>query len=1143
MQKIIDGNEAAAYVAYAFTEIASLYPITPSTKMTELVEKWSAQGKKNSFDQPVETIQMESENGSAGVMYGAAKAGALASTFTCSQGLLLMTPTIYKLAGEQLPGVVHVAARAIATSALSIYGDHSDVMALRQTGAIILSSSSVQTAALYSAVAHLAAVQYHLPVIHFFDGFDTSHELRKVTVPTYRQLSKSIDTRAFESFKENGVSNLDPKASGTSQMPDLYFQQREAVNPVYLEAVAGIEEILQSLNPLFDSLSSTVEYFGAANAKKVIVLMGSAASTAKEVVEKLLANEEVGVITLHLYRPFPATLFLKRLPETVEDICVMDRTKEPGGTGEPLLLDVQRMIAESRSNIKVNGCRYGLGGKEVTPEQIAAVFHEMGDWQNKQSAVVGINDDLTKLSLKVKEEHALPESDAKEVILLGTASDGMVTGTQDLTRLIGGLTELDVQARFEFSPIKSRHVTQSFLRLSPKPIFASYNCSSADLIVLAQASYLKYEAILKKLKPNGKLLINFSGSIEGLLHHCSAEIRNHLIEKKIELFLVPASHLARNYQLGPKISCLMITALLEITSYVPNQQALARYQELLEDADYMLDTEYRHSVYQAMEEIKQQIRQVTLSSSEAFAEETSSIVSKNRLAKITQACQNFKGNEISTKDLFDHQLQSGAFPLTDQDSLISLDLEQAPCWQAENCLKCNLCSAVCPHSAIQPQLNANERIGEEQSLPYDEQTAFSLEIDLEKCTGCLLCQEVCPAQSKALVKKEIPEVASERVPKLEASEVVFPKNDHSLRTSQFNKPLLQASGACPGCGETPYLKLLTQLFGERLSIANATGCSSIWGASAPFVAYRRNEEGHGPIWANSLFENNSSFGLGMKLGFDRTRKNCFEQLGKVTKDTTYPAKLRRLCQQLIDEQGRNAATIVSFMETTKDTLDTRILRLRAKSHYLINRTHWIVGGDGWAYDIDFNGIDRLLAQNENVNILILDNSGYANTGGQASSAVEKNVTVKLASNGKKTIKKDLALYAMQYPNAYIAQVSLFADAKQTHRAFVEAERHEGVSIIIAYAHCVLHKSTYSGIEESRLATESGYWPLFRYDPNKRRRFKLDTSHFSEKYLEQYLRSQPRFSAIMKDQEKQKELVTTIKRRQRNYALMTELFNQ
>lgn len=1141
MKKIIDGNEAAAYCAYAFSEFASLFPITPSTKMSELMEKWSAAEKKNCFGQPVRTLQMESENGTAGVMHGVLQGGSLATTFTCSQGLLLMIPTLYKMAGELLPGVIHVSARSLATSALSIYGDHSDVMAVRQTGAIILSSSSVQTAALYSAVAHLAAIRFRLPVIHFFDGFHTSHEIRNVTLPTYHQLKKQINTAALESFKANGLSNFDPKAFGTSQMPDLFFQQREVSNSIYQSALDGIEEIVQSLNLLFDSYSSCVEYYGNPDAEKVIVLMGSAASTAQEVVEHLSANEAVGVITIHLYRPFPEKQFLQRLPETVKEIFVMDRTKEPGGTGEPLLLDIQRIITANRYDVQVKGCRYGIGGKDVTADQIAAVFHEMPNWSQSQSAVVGIQDDLTDLSLDVNKSFSYSKEEQVEMILLGAGADGMVTGTKDVAKIIDHFMDVEVQARFEFSPIKSRHVTQSFLRLSKSPILSAYNCTSADLMVLAQPSYLKYEELLKKLKPNSKLLINFDGSIANLAKYCSTKTISRLSDKNVQVYCVPASTLARTYQLGPKTSCLMVTALLTINDQLPLKEAISYYKSSLKKAEFMSDSEYQAAVFKAIDEVPAFIYSDKISISWSKQKELTGTHSNERQKQITDVCGAFKGNEVSTKTLADHQLENGAFPLMKSSYQISLDLEKAPCWKSENCLKCNLCSVVCPHSAIQPKIVEKPSDGSKDYLTYGKDSFFNLDIDLNKCTGCMLCKEICPAKEKALVEVGKPNEKMKKENSIEATRM--PKNKNSLTASQFTKPLLSASGACPGCGETPYLKLLTQLFGERLSIANATGCSSIWGASAPFVAYQKNDRGQGPVWSNPLFENNSSFGLGMKMSFQLNRDRCYQKLEMISDAENYPPAVRKICSKLVSEKGRNLQTIEEFLQITNGMVNESIIQLRNQKQYLLDRTQWIVGGDGWAYDIDFNGIDRLLSQNENVNILVLENGGYANTGGQVSGAAEENSSMKLASKGKQTIKKDLSFYALQYPDAYVAQVSLFAEPKQTYQAIVEAETHKGASIIIAYAHCDLHKTRFSGIEESKLATESGYWPLFRYDPNKQKRFRLDSCNFSESVLDQFLVSQPRFSLIKQDSTKREKLIATIKRRQRNYLLMAELFNQ
>ena len=1045
MKKVFNGNEACAYISYAFTEIASLYPITPSTSMAEAVERWVALGKTNIYGAVPEAITMESENGSAGLIYGAAKSGALAVTYTCSQGLLLMIPTLYKLAGERLPVVIHNTSRTVATNALSIYGDHSDVMAARQTGVLMLASGNVQEVAIFATLAHKAALASRLPLLHFFDGFETSHELRDIQVPSYDRLKKVIPETDLAATRQQALSNFRPVASGTSQTPELFFQQRETVEAAYSDLPEKMESWLQEINQLYPGNHSLVEYIGAPDAKEILVVMGSAQETVKEVVnQQIQQHAKIGAIILHLYRPFPVELFLRRLPETVKKIMVMDRTKEPGSIGEPLLLDVQQ--ACQNQQLLISGCRYGLGGKEVTPQQIEAIYLFLKNQETSRRVTVGITDDLMNSSLPLEESELPTIFSGEEFICLGTGNDGSITGFRGLAKVISQLTDKHVQCRFEHSPLKSGDLTKSSLRVSQEEIIKGYGVDKAHHILVNQINYLQRVDILSHLRPGANIILNFKGDEAQLQKMLPADLINGFLEKKINLYCVPAEKIGREYQLGIKLNCLMIAALLHILAGESAERWIYAYQKLFKTADFMSDPEYYQRTCAGMQEARESLQKVQLQpvfeGEATISEEKSPFEEKIRLP-----CYYRQSQKITTKILAELDLSAGNYPLpTSQKS--------------NDCGTCHL------------RLQCSD-------------------------TGC-----------------------------------------------QRGPSLLQAAGACRGCGETPYMSLLTQLFGPRLAIANATGCSSIWGGSAPDVAYRKNAKGLGPVWANPLFENNSSFGRGLEVGQAWQRQQALAKLQQLILTDYQPLRIKVLAKKIIASKGFDVEIVQEFLQQTEESLDPNIQQLRQQSYALIKRSQWIVGGDGWAYDIDFGGIDHLLSSGQDVNILILDNSGYANTGGQLSKGTDLGVKAKLATNGSLRQKKQFAAYALQYDNVFVAEVSVMADSKQTETALLAAERHPGVSVVIAHSHCVLHKSEASGPQLARLATDSGYWPLFIRDPQKEIPFVWHSSpEVVEDKLRDFIKLQADYQPIRENSVLYQKFQKNIKKNLHHLQILARLDNE
>lgn len=1143
LKKIMDGNFAVAYISYGFSEVVGLFPITPSSKMAELVEEWSGKNKTNIFDDVVTTTMMESEASVAGSMHGLLKSGILTTSFTSSQGLLLMIPALYKMAGELLPGVLHVASRSIATSSLNIHGDHSDVMAVRQTGAVMLSSGSVQEAALFAAVAHQSAIQGRLPIVHFFDGFDTSHEVRKINVPTYDELKRHVDSEAIDFFKSHSMSNFSPRVSGSIQSPDLYFQQREAGNIMYQAMEKLVEQSIEQFNPLFGTKCSTVDYYGSPEATSVIVLMGSAQEIVKEAIDsEFLKSKKIGVVTIHMYRPFPKKKFLDILPTSVAEIAVLDRTKEPGATGEPLLLDVQKTCSESERKVNISGGRYGLGGKKITVSQICRLFSELEKTNKKNEFTLGITDDVTKLSLSTFDLKQKNNDHSLLIEFLGLGGDGAISGAKDFIKLIGENTLLDIKADFEYPASKARDLTIGRLLVSNQKIQSTDYEEPWDFIVCDQLQYLNNYQPLEQMKNNGVLILNYSFTADSLEKQLSNAAKRSLAKKNIELYVLPANKIARKFELGPKINTLMVSALLSKINLLPYQESIERYKELLMTHSYMSVEEYRDSVFTAIEEGIDSMYQLPVKQSwQDLSTEKASNSEKNYEAKIIEPIKKRQGNSISTHDIIEAKMIDGSIPMGKTEFLNITSVEELPCWNSSQCYQCNLCATVCPHGVIRPFVHSVES-GEgnyRKNTDYD----YSIEVNYEKCTGCSLCVEACPAKGKALQMREI-DVRNMDIHRENWLNTVH-ENDNSklisenlsLDESQFVVPLMKYSTACAGCGETPYVKLLTQLFGERLSIANATGCSSIWSATAPYAAFYQTKDQTGPVWATSLFENNSAFGYGIDLGFKIQHQKIYNLLDEIKNDRQYAVSIRRLAEEILETDGEKITSIKSFIKLIQSSSNEKLKKITDMKHYLIKRSHWLIGGDGWAYDIDFGGLDHLISKGEDCNILILDNEGYANTGGQVSKGTPIGAKVKFASKGNRFSKKDFGYYAMQFDNVFVGQISLFSHPAHAVETLKAAEEHEGVSIIISYSPCVLNKSELSAVQLSKAAVKSGYWPIFVYQNGK---MELSSSPPDIDSLKHYFKAQTRFDYPEFNQEILLNYFAEAKKRYFNYTLLKEI---
>lgn len=1136
--KTMDGCTATAYASYAFTEVAGIYPITPSTSIAEHTDEWAAQGKVNVFGQTVDVIEMQSEAGAAATIHGSLQAGALSSTYTASQGLLLMIPNMYKMAGELLPAVLHVTARAIATHALSIFGDHSDVMACRQTGFALLSSTNVQECMDFGAIAHLAAIKGRVPFLHFLDGFRTSHEIQNIECLNYDDLYKLIDIKALEEFRERALNPEHPVTRGTAQNPDIFFQARESANTFY-DAVPGIvEHYMNEINKLTGRNYKLFNYYGAEDAERVIIAMGSCCDTIEETVDYLNSKgEKVGLVKVRLYRPFSAKHFIDVIPKTVKSISVLDRTKEPGALGEPLYQDVCTVYLERNERPVIVGGRYGLGSKDVTPAQILAVYKNLEKKEPKNHFTVGINDDVTNLSLEVGEEVDITSEDIIGCKFWGLGSDGTVGANKNTIKIIGDNTDMHVQAYFSYDSKKSGGVTRSYLRFGKQPIRSAYLVNISDFVACHQQSYLYKFDILQGLKKGGKFLLNCTWNQEELEEKLPAKVKAYIKNNNIDFYTINATGIAADIGLGNRINTVLQAAFFQITNIIPIDNATNYMKEAIKNTYERKGQNILDMNYKAVDAGVAGVKKVNVPSSWAnvIEEDAQTANVPDFVKKINMPIDALKGDllPVSTfRGIEDGTFENGTSQYEKRAIAVNV-----PHWIKENCIQCNQCSYVCPHATIRPFLSTEEE-RKDATTNFEfkkaigkglENYGFTIAVNQLDCTGCSNCAQVCPAKEKALVMKPIEEEMYKYDTWVFAkglSNKENPLNQNTVKGSQFNQPLLEYSGACAGCGETPYAKLITQLYGDRMVIANATGCSSIWGASAPSTPYTVNGKGHGPAWANSLFEDNAEFGLGIHLGRTKIREGIAlnaNRLMEITEDSKVKEALQLWIDTMFDTNKSKAASdsLIELLESVRFSGEAEVIRLdmlKRKDNFA-KKSQWIIGGDGWAYDIGFGGLDHVISKGEDVNLLIFDTEVYSNTGGQASKSTPTGAIAKLASSGKKTSKKDLGMIAMSYQNVYVAQIGMGANQAQTIKAIVEAESYPGTSIIIAYSPCIAQGIRAGmGMAQNQIkkAVEAGYWNLYRFNPllekEGKNPFILDSKEPTADFKE-FLDSETRYSSL------------------------------
>lgn len=1133
-RKTMDGNHAAAYVAYAYTEVAAIYPITPSTVMAEATDEWSAQGRKNLFGQEVQVTEMQSEAGAAGAVHGSLVAGALTTTYTASQGLLLMLPNLYKIAGEQLPGVFHVSARTVASHALSIFGDHSDIYACRQTGCAMLCESSVQEVMDLSPVAHLSAIKGSLTFINFFDGFRTSHEIQKIEVWDEEELKDMADKGAIEDFRRRASNPNHPVQRGSAQNPDIFFQVREAGNSCY-DAMPGIVQgYMEQINAKLGTDYRLFNYYGMKDAEHIIIAMGSVCETIEETIDYLTEKEEkVGVVKVHLYRPFCVEALLDVIPETVRQISVLDRTKEPGALGEPLYLDVIGALKGSRfENVPVFGGRYGLSSKDTTPEQIVAVFEN----RTKKKFTIGITDDVTHLSLEAGAPLVTTPEGTMNCKFWGLGADGTVGANKNSIRIIGEHTEMYVQGYFDYDSKKSGGVTMSHLRFGEQPIRSTYLIHKADFVACHNPVYVDKYEMVQELVDGGTFLLNCAWNLQELEQRLPSSVKAFLANHHIRFYTIDGFGIGKEIGLGGRINTILQAAFFKLTDIIPTKQAVtwlkqAALQTYGKKGDKIVEMNYNAIDAGVREVIEIDVPEAWKS---CYEEKTATLEEQTFVESIQKPINAQRGNSLPVSTFLAYA--DGTTPTgTSAYEKRGIALE-IPVWISENCIQCNRCSYVCPHGVIRPAV-----LDEKESRKAPEgmqklamtglpEFAFSITVSAYDCTGCGSCVQVCPGKkgNKALELRSMEQYADEQAffdygrtlpPK---AEVLSKFSQTTVKGSQFRQPLLEFSGACAGCGETPYAKLVTQLFGDRMYIANATGCSSIWGNSSPSMPYTVNEKGRGPAWANSLFEDNAEFGYGMLLAWQTLRKglkNKVENLVKNSEEEHLVSAGKEWLETFFDGTTNGEATehLVSALENS--TCDYELVReILGQKDFLAKKSQWVFGGDGWAYDIGFGGLDHVLASGQDINVLVFDTEVYSNTGGQSSKATPTGAVARFATAGKEGKKKDLAGIAMSYGNVYVAQVAMGADFQQTVKALTEAEAYPGPSLIIAYAPCISHgikKGMGKAQEEEALAVKAGYWHNFRYHPMaKEHKLTLDSPKPTESYTE-FLHGEVRYQALLK----------------------------
>ena len=1148
--KTMDGNHAAAHASYAFTDVAAIYPITPSSPMAEATDEWATDGRTNIFGHEVQITEMQSEAGAAGAVHGSLAAGALTTTYTASQGLLLMIPNLYKIAGEQLPGVFNVSARALASHALSIFGDHSDVYACRQTGCAMLCESSVQEVMDLTPVAHLAAIKGKVPFINFFDGFRTSHEIQKIETWDYEDLKEMADMDAIDAFRKHALNPNHPCQRGSAQNPDIFFQAREACNPYYDALPAVVQEYMDKVNAKIGTDYKLFNYYGAADAEHVIVAMGSVNDTIEETIDYLVKQgQKVGVVKVRLYRPFCAQALIDAIPDSVKVITVLDRTKEPGAMGEPLYLDVVAALKGSKfDQVKILTGRYGLGSKDTTPAQIVAVYENT----EKSPFTIGIEDDVTNLSLKIGAPLVTTPEGTTNCKFWGLGADGTVGANKNSIKIIGDNTDMYAQAYFDYDSKKSGGVTMSHLRFGHLPIKSTYLIHKADFVACHNPSYVRKYNMVQELVDGGTFLLNCPWDMEGLEKHLPGQVKKFIADHKINFYTIDGVKIGIETGMGPtRINTILQSAFFELTGIIPAEKA----NELMKAAAKATYGRKGEDVvmknWAAIDAGAKGVHKVEVPASWSNCEDEGldyKVVTEGRkdvvdfVNNIQTKVSAQEGNSLPVSaftDYVDGSTPSGSSAYEKRGIAVNV-----PQWNPDNCIQCNFCSYVCPHAVIRPvAMTAEEAAAAPADMKMKDMTGmpgykFAMTISALDCTGCGSCANVCPGMkgNKALEMKGLEESLGEQAmfdyaQTLPVKEDVIAKfKENTVKGSQFKQPLLEFSGACAGCGETPYAKLITQLFGDRMYIANATGCSSIWGNSSPSTPYTVNAKGQGPAWDNSLFEDNAEFGYGMLLAQNALRDGLKAKVEKVMANENASEEVKAACKEWLDTFGIGAlnGTATDKLVAALDGIDCPDCKyIVDNKDFLAKKSQWVFGGDGWAYDIGFGGVDHVLASGKDINVMVFDTEVYSNTGGQSSKATKTGAVAQFAAGGKETKKKDLAGIAMSYGYVYVAQICMGADMAQTVKAISEAEAYPGPSLIIAYAPCINHgikKGMSKAQTEEKLAVECGYWNNFRFNPAAEKKFTLDSKAPKEEGYQDFLKGEVRYASLaMKNPERAAEL--------------------
>ncbi|NMM62704.1 pyruvate:ferredoxin (flavodoxin) oxidoreductase [Clostridium sp. P21] len=1138
IMKTMDGNAAAAYASYAFTEVAAIFPITPSTPMAEGVDEWAAHGKKNLFNQTVKVSEMQSEAGAAGAVHGSLAAGALTTTYTASQGLLLMIPNMYKIAGEHLPGVFHVTARAVAAHALSIFGDHQDVMACRQTGFALLASSSVQEVMDLGCIAHLSAIKSRVPFLHFFDGFRTSHEYQKIEVIDYKELDKIVDYNAVKEFRDRALNPEHPVVRGTAQNPDIYFQGREASNKFY-EAVPDItESYMREIEKITGRVYHPFDYYGSPDAEYVIVAMGSVCDTIDETVDCLMnKGEKVGCIKVHLYRPFSKKYFFNVLPATTKKIAVLDRTKEPGSLAEPLYLDVVHLFYKNENKPLIVGGRYGLGSKDTTPSQILAVFNNLKSSSPKDNFTIGITDDVTNTSLANGDPIETTPEGTVSCKFWGLGSDGTVGANKSAIKIIGDNTQLYAQAYFSYDSKKSGGTTVSHLRFGKKPIKSPYLVYSADYIACHNKSFIYQQDVLKGLKKGGTFVLNCPWDANDLEEKLPGTMKRYIAENNINFYTIDAVSIAGKIGLGGRINMIMQSAFFKLSNIISIENAVNYLKDSIEKIYGKKGEKIVEMNKAAVDKGIESLIKVNVPDSwKNSPEDKKDFEVDNKFVKDIQIpMSRHQGDNLPVSAF--SGMEDGSFPLGTTAYEKRGIAVMIPQWQIDKCIQCNQCSYICPHATVRPFLLNEEEVKNAPDTFETKKAAgkgletfeYRIQVDPLDCTGCGNCADICPAPGKALIMEpaehEIEKQAEnwEYTSKITYKDFVMDKG--TVKGSQFAKPLLEFNGACPGCGETPYIRLLTQLFGERMMIANATGCSSIWGASAPSIPYTVNANGKGPAWGNSLFEDNAEYGYGMYLGVKQIReklKDLMEEYIASPGTDKIKDAFKEWIRAMNDGEASRTASenILEILNDHNYNGNEIIKEILDKKDFLVKKSQWILGGDGWAYDIGYGGLDHVLASGDDVNLFVMDTEVYSNTGGQSSKATPTAAVAKFAASGKKIRKKDLGMMAMSYGYVYVAQISMGANMNQTIKTIIEAEKYKGPSLIIAYAPCINHgikSGMATSVMEGKKAVESGYWHMYRFNPELKEEGKnpfIMDSKEPTKSFKDFISGEIRYTSLM-----------------------------